>query len=249
MELKNQKVIIVGGSSGIGMGIAKGVVAKGAQVIIASRSEERLRKAAKEIGKNVEFRVLDASKPDKVKAFFDKIDRFDHLVTTTHDASPAVLGGVLRTWDATDLEAARQFYESKFWAQVLAVKYGVPKLSSHGSVTMMAGIASKRTVSNHVFASAINGAVGAFGSRLAQEIGPKRINVISAGLIDTPTYDLFPEADRKGFFKLFEEILPVKRYGTVEDIAHSAIYLMENGYVTGTVMVVDGGYEVAIRGA
>jgi len=249
MNINGQKVIIVGGSYGIGLGVAKAVVAKGAQVTIVSRSKEKLEKAAKELGEHTKIAILDATIEADVKVFFDKIEPFDHLVTSMHDSSPDVLGKVLTAFGSSDIEANRKFFESKFWAQVLCVRHALPKLSARGSITMMAGIASRRTVSNHVLPAAINGAIGAFGTRLAQEIGPKRVNVISAGLVDTHTYDVFPADIRKKFFKYFEEILPVKRYGTVEDIAHTIIYLMENGYVTGTLTVVDGGYEVTINGA
>jgi NAD(P)-dependent dehydrogenase (short-subunit alcohol dehydrogenase family) len=242
MELKDKKVIIIGGSSGIGLGVAKAAVAKGAYVIIAGRSRERLEKAAEEIGGKVDIRVLDATKEEEVKGFFDGFETFDHLVCTIHAHEPSTLGRAMAPFAEVPTDAARQWMETKFWGQYFSAKCGAPKLSPKGSITLTAGVGSRRWVPNHAVLATANAAVGAFGFLLAQEVGPKRVNVVSPGVVKTPTYDFIPEADREALFGLFEtRLLPVKHVATPEEIAQTYIYLMECDYHTGDVICVDGG--------
>lgn len=241
MELKGKKVIIIGGSSGIGLGVAKLAAAKGAQVMIASRSKEKLQRAKEEIGGKVEIAVLNATKEEDVKAFFDAIDSFDHLVCSIHDPSPNTLGRAMLPVSQVATDAARQWMETKFWGQYLSAKYGEPKLSPKGSIILTAGIASKRYVPGHAAIAATNAAVGAFGWLFAHEIGTKRCNVVSAGLVYTPAYDLMSTEEHKTFFGAFSNMLPVKHVATPEEVALTYIYLMESDYHTGDVICVDGG--------
>ncbi len=241
MDIKGQKVLVVGGSSGIGFGIAKVAAQKGAQVTIASRSQGNLDKAAAEMGGGVKTAMIDVTNEEGVKAFFDASDGFDHIASTPH--SPESLqSGAMAPVAQMPTEAARQFMETKFWGQFFVAKYGEPKLSPKGSITVTGGIASKRYVPAHGSIAATNAALGAFAWCFANEIGPKRINVVAPGLVKTPAYDFLPEEDRNAFFHRFEnEILPVKHVAIPEEVAQTYIYLMECDYHTADVICVDGG--------
>jgi NAD(P)-dependent dehydrogenase (short-subunit alcohol dehydrogenase family) len=241
MELKNKKVVVVGGSSGIGFAVAKAAAAKGAHVIIASRVEEKVKKAAAEIGKNVEARVLDVRKEEEVKAFFDKIGTFDHLVCTTHPDNSSLFRDFVRLIDEVSTSAFREFMEVKFWGQYYCAKYGARKLSPKGSITLTGGGGSKSWVPNHGPVAAINAAVGALATRFAKEIGPKRVNCVAAGLVNTPAQGFLSDAERQIHFKYKAEILPVKHVAEPEEVALSYIYLMECDFHTADVLVVDGG--------
>jgi NAD(P)-dependent dehydrogenase (short-subunit alcohol dehydrogenase family) len=242
MELKDKKVIVIGGSSGIGLAVAKAAAAKGAYVTIASRSRDKLEKATAEIEGKVEVRALDASKEENVKAFFEEIDSFDHLVCTIHAYEPSVLGRAMLPVAEVETDAARQWMDTKFWGQYFAAKYGAAKLSPKGSITLTSGVGSKRWVPNHAALAAANAAVGAFGFLFAREIGPKRVNVVSPGVVRTPTYDFIPDADRQALFNMYEtEFLPVKHVANPEEVAQTYVYLMECDYHTGDVICVDGG--------
>jgi NAD(P)-dependent dehydrogenase (short-subunit alcohol dehydrogenase family) len=245
MEIKDKKVIVVGGSSGIGFGIAKMAAEKGANVIIASRNQDKLKKAAALIGGKVQTHVLNATEEEEVVAFFEKVGSLDHLATSTHDPSDAVLGHCMQPVAQIQTKAAQGFMQAKFWAQYFCAKHAAPKLSEKGSITLTAGVASKRYVPNHAIIAATNAALGAFATMFAREIGPKRVNVVSPGLVDTPTYDLLPKEQKEGFFKHFEQILPVKYVASPADIARAYIYLMENDYHTGDVITPDGGYRIS----
>ncbi|MEW6262708.1 MAG: SDR family oxidoreductase [Thermodesulfobacteriota bacterium] len=246
MELKGKRVIVVGGSSGIGQAVARAAAAKGAKVIIASRNKEKVDQAAGEIGGGVEGRVLDATKEEEVQAFFERIGAFDHLICTIHPASREMLRHLVRPLDQTATEAARQWMEVKFWGQYYCAKYGARKLKDQGSITLTGGAASRRWIPNHAAIAATNAAVGALGVMLAKEIGPKRCNVVSPGLVDTPVqHTLLSEEELKAHFTYKADLLPVKHVATPEEVALSYIYLLECDFHTADVLVVDGGNSVA----
>jgi NAD(P)-dependent dehydrogenase (short-subunit alcohol dehydrogenase family) len=242
MELKGNKVLVVGGGSGIGKAVAKAAYAEGASVMIASRDRERLMKAATEIGEGTEYSLIDVTQEESVKSFFERVDYVDHIVSTP--ASPdARAKGVMSPVEKLPIEAARLFMETKFWGQVLLAKYGAPKLSSHGSITLTAGIASKRYAPNHCGISPTNAAIGAFAWLFAHEIGPKRINAVSPGLVRTEAYNHMPEQVRKTFFENYaNRFLPVKHVANPDEVARAYIYLMECDYHTGDVLCCDGGF-------
>jgi NAD(P)-dependent dehydrogenase (short-subunit alcohol dehydrogenase family) len=243
MKLKGKKVLIVGGGSGIGKAVAKAACDRGASVMIASRNRQKLMKAAPDIGKDVQIGVLDVTKEEEVKAFFEGINYdIDHLVATP--ASPeSRTAGVMAPVENLPIRAARQFMETKYWGQVLLAKYGAHRISSHGSITLTAGIASKRYAPNHCGISPTNAAIGAFAWLLAQEIGPKRVNAIAPGLVFTEAYDHMPKASRERFFDNYgQKFLPVKHVAIPEEIARAYIYVMECDYHTGDVLCCDGGF-------
>jgi NAD(P)-dependent dehydrogenase (short-subunit alcohol dehydrogenase family) len=242
MEIKGKKVLVVGGSSGIGLGVAKVAAHKGARITIASRSKEKLAKAAAEIGGDVKTAVLDVTNEESVKDFFAKSEVFDHIVSTPHSPE-SLMGGAMAPVAAMPVEAARQFMETKFWGQFFVAKYGETKLSPKGSITVTAGIASKRFVPGHCSIAATNAALGAFTWLFSHEIGPKRCNAVAPGLVQTSAYDFLPQADRKAFFERFaNQLLPVKHVATPEEVAQTYIYLMECEYHTGDIICVDGGF-------
>jgi NAD(P)-dependent dehydrogenase (short-subunit alcohol dehydrogenase family) len=189
----------------------------------------------------VQISSVDVTKGDSVRAFFDKIDHMDHLVSTPASLE-ARTAGVMAPVKKLALETAQQFMETKYWGQVRLAKYGEPKLSGRGSITFTAGIASKRYAPNHAGISPSNAAIGAFAWLFAQEIGPKRVNAVAPGLVQTEAYDHMPESERNTFFKDYaEKFLPVKHVASPDEIAQTYIYLMECDYHTGDIICCDGG--------
>ena len=234
MKLQGKKVVIIGGSSGIGLATAKAAASEGAQVVIASRSEEKLRKAAAEIKGKVESIPVNTLEEASVKALFDRTGEFDHLATP---GSEAAWGPFLEL----DLRAAKSGFDSKFWGQYLAAKHGAPKIRPGGSITLFSGAYSQRPGRGASLLSAINSAVEGLGRALAVELSPIRVNVISPGLVDTPIYSGMPEEKRKAMYTAVAASNLVKRIGRPDDIAETALYLMTNGYTTGSTLYVEGG--------
>jgi NAD(P)-dependent dehydrogenase (short-subunit alcohol dehydrogenase family) len=242
MALRGQRIVVIGGSSGMGLAVARAAGAEGAAVVIAARDAERLARARATVAGEVTTRVLDARDEAAVRAFFRDLGGLDHLVTTAHESSAGL--GAMRPFPELDLAAARRFMDGKFWSQVTAARHAVPVLPAHGSITLISGVASRKAMPRHTAVAAVNGAVEAFARALAHEIRPRRVNVVAPGLTATPTYDAIPEPERAAFFAARAAHLPVGRVGTPEDIAETVLYLMKNGYSTGTVVDVDGGHLV-----
>jgi len=234
MRFQGQKIVVIGGSSGMGLATAKMAVAEGATVVIASRSEEKLRKARAEIKGNVEIITVNTVDEGSVKAFFKKVGEFDHLTTP---GSEAAMGRFLDL----DTKTARIAFDSKFWGQYNAAKYGAPKIRAGGSITFFAGIWSQRPVPGGSVVTAINSAIEGLGRALAGELAPVRVNTVSPGIVDTPIFSAMAPEKKEAMFKDVAASIPAKRIGRPEEIAHTVLYLMSNGYTTGSTLYVDGG--------
>ena len=232
MSIESESVVIIGGSSGIGLAIARQAVDAGAEVTIAGRSEAKLETAREAIAGDVTIRTVDVADEQSVKRLFSEVGRIDHLVVS----GSSVKTGALRDLSLADARAAM---DSKFWGQYLAARYA--EIRAGGSITLFSGILSRRPPRGFASLAAINGAVEALGRALAVELAPIRVNVISPGLTDTPAYAGMPEDARQGMFGAAAKKLPVGRVGQPEDIASLALELMSNRFMTGGVIDVDGG--------
>lgn len=236
--LKDKKVVIIGGSSGIGLESAKQLIAQGAEVIIGSRSEDKLRNAKEQLGVRATAYILDTTQEQQIQSFFEKISQFDHLVVSAAETS----GG---SFLQTDTAQARQLFENKFWGQYYAAKYGAPKILPNGSITLFSGVVAYKSMVGSAILGAVNAAISNLGQTLALELAPIRVNIVSPGIIDTPSRSKMPEEARNNFYNTVENKLPVKRIGKAEDVAQSVLYLLQNSFVTGTVLHVEGGHILA----
>ncbi|MCR8656770.1 SDR family oxidoreductase [Paenibacillus endoradicis] len=228
MNLINQRVVIIGGSTGIGLGTAKEAIRQGAHVVIAGRSLEKLEQAQSDINSDL-LQILQVDNKDEnsLQTFFREIGEFDHLFTP---GAAYMLGPI-----TSDKEVAESCFQNKFWPQYYAVKYAVPYISKGGSIVLMSGAASQRPIPGAASYAACNGAIESLGKALAIELAPIRVNVVSPGTIRT-------EKDRKEAYEMYEGMTLLQRVGHVDEIAHSVIYLMTNSYTTGTTLFTDGGY-------
>lgn len=237
MPLTDKRVVIIGGSSGMGLASARAAAAAGAYVLIAGRSKEKLHRAMDEIEGEVEGHTLDVTREDEVRDFFAGIGALDHLVT-------AAASGVTGPFLGLESAAVRGVFDSKFWGQYFAARYGAPRIPAGGSITMFAGVASEKPLPGLVAYAAVNGAIEGLCRTLAVELAPIRVNVVSPGIVMTPAYAGMPEEERHTLFASLAEKLPVRRVGQPDDAAQTVLYLMRNGYTTGTVVCVDGGHRL-----
>ncbi len=238
MSLKNKRVVIIGGSSGIGLATAKMAAAEGAKVIIAGRTESKLKAAMAEIGNDVDTYTVDLTEEASIKALFEQVGSFDHLVIT----GPAPQFGHFLE---LNIEQVHQEFEGKFWGQYRAAWYGAKSISQSGSIVFMSGAYSARPVPGASSLAAVQAGIEGLARGLAIDLSPVRVNVISPGLTDTPIIQSAFADDAR--LKLYEEqanMLPAKRIGTPEDIAQSILYLLSNRYVTGSTLFPDGGYTM-----
>jgi NAD(P)-dependent dehydrogenase (short-subunit alcohol dehydrogenase family) len=234
MSLKNATVVVLGGSSGIGLATAKAAQAEGARVIIAGRSKERLERAGAELGPTARTVPLDVNDERGTAEFFAGLDVLDHLFTT----AGAFIGdaGLL-----PDTAALRPALDTRFWGALYAAKHAAPRMRRDGSITFMSGIAALRPIQAGAVATASCGAIEAFARALAVDLAPIRVNAIRPGFVDTPLLDAFLGPNKPAVVETMAKRLPVRRVGRPEDIADGVLFLMKNGYVTGISLTIDGG--------
>ncbi|MEU1168128.1 SDR family oxidoreductase [Streptomyces sp. NPDC090075] len=235
MGLRGQRVVVIGGTAGIGFAVAEGAAREGARVVVASRRRENVDAALKVLPEGAEGQVLDASDEDAVRGFFARVGAYDHLVYTAGDA--LLLGSVA----ATDIATARSFLDTRLWGAYTAVKHGAGSIRPGGSVVLTTGTAGRRPLPGSSVASALCGAMESLTRALAVELAPLRVNVVAPGVVRTELWRELPEADREGLYRSSAESLPVGRVGEPADVAEAYLYLMRGGYSTGSVVVVDGG--------
>ncbi len=241
MDIAGNTVIVVGGSSGMGFEVARAALAKGAEVIIVGRSKNRLAQAAETLvgGEHVRTVAVDVTREDEVSRLFGSVGNFDHLFVS---AASNLTYQPLRE---LDMEAARQTIDAKLVAALLLAKYAAGRINDHGSMTFTAGIAAERPMPTGYLVGAVNGALFSLAYGLAVALAPVRVNVLSPGWVDTPTWDASAlAANRTAMFAQMAQRLPAGRIGRPSDIGHAALFLMENEFTTGIVLPVDGGHRL-----
>ena len=235
MNLKNQRVIIIGGTAGIGLAVAKLAIEEGASVVVASGTQQRVDLAVKRLGTEAEGRVLNVLQEDGVDEFFRGVDEFDHLVYTAGDALAIAEPGTL------GLKEAKQRFDVRYWGTYLSVKYGQRKIRKEGSMVLSSGIASQRPMKGWSLGASVTGAMESLTRALAIDLAPIRVNLVSPGAVRTELWDFVPEQERDMLYRQIGERLPVGRVGEPSEVAEAYIYLMKNRFSTGSIVVTDGG--------
>lgn len=237
-----ERVLIVGGSSGMGLALARKLLDEGAQVTIVGRGEAKLAEAKKSLPSTGVLRAIaaDITKEDQVARLFEQTGPLDHIVTTAAD-----IAGAYQLLPSLELAAAQRAVDSKILGPLLLAKHGAPVLSPRGSITFTSGIAAYRPAARGSVVAAINGALDSLARALAVELGPIRVNCVSPGWVDTPIWQHVAGDAKAATLDAMAQRLPVGRIGRPEDIADGILFLMRNGFTTGSVLHVDGGHRLA----
>ena len=238
MNLDNKQVVVFGGSSGIGLAIAKAVLDRGARVTIVGRSPERLEQAANGLNRaQVRTIAADVSDEQDVRRVFDELGSapVHHVVLTAVEPH-------YQPVQELDLVRARKTIDSKLMAALHVAKHA--RIESGGSLIFTSGIAAYRPGPGGAVIAAVNGALGALARALALELAPVRVNVLSPGWVDTPVWTQLAGDQKAERLAQQGRRLPVGRVGAPEDLAHAAVFLMENGFTTGEELHVEGGHRL-----
>ena len=235
MTLADQRVVIIGGSSGTGLATARAAAAAGAAVTIASSDQGRLDTALAGLPGNCDGVVVDTRSEAEVAALFAQAGELDHLVYTAGDAPRQ------QTLEDLSLDDARALFEVRFWGAIAVVKYAAPRVRPGGSIVLTSGTIGVRPAPGAALAASGAAAIEGLTRGLAVELAPVRVNTVRPGVIRTPMWNGIPEPQREALFATLAGRTLTKAIGEPGQIAAAYLYLMENGYVTGTVLTVDGG--------
>jgi len=233
-------VMVIGGSSGIGRGVAGAALRDGADVVIVGRSTARLEQARGELASRSRLRTAaaDVSEEPQVRRLFDETGPLDHVVVTAAD-----IPGYQPVREL-NLATARRIIDSNLVGALLVARYAVPRLRPGGSITLTGGIAAERPAPGGSVVAAVNGAVAALTRALALELAPIRVNALAPGWTDTPFWDAMAGPRKAAMLEGMAARLPVGRIGRPEDIGQAALYAMRAGHLTGAVLPVDGGQRL-----
>lgn len=233
----DSRVVILGGTSGIGLATAKAVAAAGASVVVASRNAASVEAALAELPAGSAGRAVDASSTADLEAFFAAIGPFDHFVYTAGDNL-----AFTPLKDYTP-DTGRAFFALRVVAALDAIRLAVPQIRPGGSITMTSGTAAFQGGEGWFLGAAASGATISAAKSLAVELAPTaiRVNVVAPGVIRSPLWSQLPQADREAMYENVGGGLPLGRVGEVEDAAKAYVHLMDQDYATGTVSIVDGG--------
>ncbi|KII85693.1 hypothetical protein PLICRDRAFT_701170 [Plicaturopsis crispa FD-325 SS-3] len=240
-KLAGKKIVVIGGSSGIGFGVAKAAYALGAHVTISSSNIQKIEAAVGRAssvpssGGTVQGVQLQGLDEASLSALFTKVGKFDHLIYTAAD------WGSLPNLFETPVEKMKDLFNVRFWGAIAAVKTAHPFLSQSGSITLTGGSVVTRPPKGFGITVSCSGALETLTRGLAVDLAPIRVNVVEAGAIRTEMWDNMPDGVLEKLAGEWANKSLVKRMGEVEDTTETYLYLMKADFVTGTNAVVDGG--------
>ena len=234
MEIQGKRAIVLGGTSGIGLAATRQLEAAGASVLACSRSDSNLASARAATGDAVSFRAIDVLDRDALTALFESEAGFDILVNAATGGERAS-GPFLQM----DLDGFQGSFR-KLWGYTNSVRLGTEHMAEDAAIVLVSGYPAKKSNPGSSAIATVGNAVEGFARAVAPEIAPRRINVVSPGVIDTPMFAATGDA-RANFLSAATRNMLIKRAGKADEVASAIIFVIQNDYMTGTSIDVDGG--------
>ena len=234
MDINGKKAIVFGGTSGIGLSATQMLSDKGAHVIALSRNPDKF----KNVPQNVTTKKMNVLDRDALEKFFQEVGEYDILVNSATGGARAV-GPFL----SMDLDGYKASFD-KLWGYTNVVRYGTKYLKDNGNIVLVSGSPARKCRPGQIAISSVGGAVEAFARGIAPEIAPKRINIVSPGIIDTPMSPLQGK-EREDYYKNTTNNNLIPRAGTPDEVATGIIFAIENEFITGTTIDIDGGWLIS----
>ena len=231
MDLRGKKALSFGGTSGIGLATAKALAVLGTEVIAVSRNPEK----AGEVPKGITLRQCDVRDREGLAQLFGECAPFDILISAATGGDRAI-GPFLEM----DMDGYQASFD-KLWGYANVVRFGTEHLSADGAIVLVSGTPARRGKPGQISLASVGAAVETMARNVAPEIAPRRINVVSPGFIDTPMVAL-QGAEREALYAKNTASHAIPRAGTADEVAQAILFLVENDFVTGTTVDVDGGW-------
>jgi NAD(P)-dependent dehydrogenase (short-subunit alcohol dehydrogenase family) len=235
--MSSQHVVIVGGSSGIGLATARELLASGSKVTICGRNAQRLNEAQK-IAAGSDAVMMDAAATNTLSGVFSSIGTFNHLVLALGSGKGA------GPFASVNLSDVRQGFEEKVYPHFATAQAALPFLRKDGSITFISAVTAHAAMPGTAGIGAANAAVAALVPILAAELRPLRVNAVSPGVIDTPWWNFLSPDQRRAVFADYAAKTPVGRIGNPDDVARAIAFLLGDSFVSGQVLVCDGGLRL-----
>ncbi|HEY2176246.1 MAG TPA: SDR family oxidoreductase [Mycobacteriales bacterium] len=239
MSISGSRVLIVGGTSGIGLAVATAVVERGATPIVASRRPASVDTALAALPEKAEGATVDLTDEASVMALVQQHAPLDHVVYTA--------GEPLELVPLRDLtpDIVRSFFETRFLGAIAVVRAVAPLLRAGASITLTSGTAGDRPGAGWALGASVCGAMSALTRALAVELAPVRVNAVAPGVVRSPLWAGMSEQDRAAMYDDVAAATPLGRVAEVEDVALAYVYAMQQVHGTGIVITVDGGTVLA----
>ena len=236
-KLQGQRLVVIGGSAGIGLETARHARGEGAEVILTARDSDRLLRAGLELGA-ASVAAFDATDFDRLGKFFDELSApIDHVLVTGPGPYYAPLAEL-------DIEKARGDVNSHLFLPIQIARHAAGKVRPGGTLLFMGGTGGRRTTPGNTIISALTAALPALTKSLALELAPVRVNLIAAGFVDTPLSAALLGDQLEARREQLRATLPIRRVVGPADIAALAVHLMANTAITGATYDIDGGQQL-----
>lgn len=235
MSITGTRIVVLGGTSGIGLATAIAAAEQGASVVVLSSRQASVDAALAQLPETATGQAVDLTDSAALQTFFAGVGRFDHLVFT---AGENLTFMALADYD---LDAARSVFELRFFRALQSAHLALPLLNDGGSITLTSGTAALRPGANWAIGAATCSATIAAGKALAIELAPIRVNTVVPGFVRTPLWNAMSQDEQEAMFAEAGTTLPLGRVAEPSDVAKAYLSLIEQDYVTGQTLVVDGG--------
>jgi NAD(P)-dependent dehydrogenase (short-subunit alcohol dehydrogenase family) len=236
MTLENKRIVILGGTSGIGFSVAEASLLQGATVVVVSSNRSKVDGALARLSSSkADGRVANLCDEPAVESLFRKLGNFDHLVFTAGDSV------LQRPINDTSLTDAKNLFAVRFWGGFLAVRYANASIRPEGSIVLTSSTLPKRPRPGFAIGASVSAAIEALARALAVELAPIRVNVVAPGIIRTEIWNRLPEEQRESYFAARGKSLPLGTVGKPSDVAEAYLSFMRSPFTTGQTLAVDGG--------
>jgi NAD(P)-dependent dehydrogenase (short-subunit alcohol dehydrogenase family) len=235
MTLETKRVVIVGGTSGIGLAVARAAIEAGAEVLVASAKQSSVDRALRDLPAGATGRIIDVADISAVASFFAEVGELDHLIYTAGEAL------VLMPLAELDIDQARELFQTRYFGALTVVQAAASRIRDGGSITLTMGVAGSRPFPGWSITSSVCGAVESLTRALAVEIAPIRVNAVSPGVVRSSLWAEMGEVEREEMYKGVAESGLVGHVGEPDEVARAYLYCMSQTFATGSVITVDGG--------